>query len=732
MIKEYFNIFFGSYGDSVVLVKKDDLKIVDFNNNAMLLHGIYFKDKEEIIDKPFSILEWDELKLDTKELKLVLLKIKENGKCTVYLPVKTIEEYVFTGKTTISSLTHDGIDYLLIVTEKKINSINHTHTFLEKEKTNAELSEDTNALLTREFVNCIINSSVDIIIASDINNKINHVSHSASAQFGYSKEEFSDMKVVDLYKDKYDYEYVEEQISSNGFFIGKITNKKKNGQLFNTYLSASHITDDSGNIIGIMGVSRDIKEVKKIENEIVNSEKKYRELFENFSDAVIIVDENNITIDINEAGKNLFEVEDNVAYNFYSFVSDKDKRIVAEKAKELRSEGMVRNFEIEIIAAKGTKKNIEISSSAFYQNGIFKGSRDVIRDISEKKKREKLLIQQSSTIQSIFENTSNVVIWTLDRKFNISSLNSEFIRIFKDKIGESIQVGDNFFSKISDNLKPYKPELIGDMKNAYNSAQLGISQNFESVIYGLNGKQMIYETFLSPIKIKGKNKFDLACLAIDLTHKKEIELKLRKLLNEKEVLLKEVHHRVKNNLQVISSILNLQSSYVKDQMTLDILRESQNRIKAMSFIHESLYRSDDFSYVNFSSYINSLSSNLVQTYIIKHANIDLELDLGDVNLNLDQAIPCGLIINELVSNSIKYAFPFNRKGKIRIELIKEGNKINLKVSDNGVGLPDNLDVENTDTLGLQLVYTLVSQLDGDIQMITKKGTTFLFNFTIQY
>ena len=731
MISEYFRIFFHSYGDSVVLIKKENFTIVDFNTNAMVLHDISVEERKEIIGKPFTVLNSVEFNLYPEEFKLVLKKIKENGKWTIYLPAKTIKESVFTGKTTISLLSFDGIDYLLVITEKKIDSINHAYNFLEKEKNKAERTKDADALLTIEFINCIINSSVDIIIASDINNKINHVSHSASSQFGYSKEEFSEMKVVDLYKDKDEYKHVEQQINSKGFFIGKITNKKKNGKLFNTYLSASLIKDDRGNIIGLMGISRNIKEVKKIENEIVNSEKKYRELFENFSDAVIIVDENNTTIDINEAGKTLFEVEDNVAYNFYSFVSDKDKSVVAEKAKELRTKGKVRNFEIEIISAKGTKKNIEISSSAFYENDIFKGSRDVIRDISEKKKRENLLIQQSSTIQSIFENTSNVVIWTLDTKFNISSLNSEFIRMFKDKIGESIQVGDNFFNRISGNLEPHKPELINEMKSAYKKAQLGISQNFESVIYGSNGKQMIYETFLSPIKIKGKNKFDLACLAVDLTNKNEIELKLRKLLNEKEVLLKEVHHRVKNNLQVISSILNLQSSYVKDQMTLDILRESQNRIKAMSFIHESLYRSDDFSFVNFSNYINSLSSNLVQTYIIKHANINLELDLGNVNLSLDQAIPCGLIINELVSNSIKYAFPFNRNGKIRIELIKQGNKINLKVSDNGVGLPDNLDVENTDTLGLQLVYILISQLDGDIKVINKKGTTFLFNFTIK-
>ena len=713
MINDYFKIFFGLYGDSAILLKKDDFTIVDFNNKAMVMYDILFEKKKEIIGKPATFFQ-------LSEFSTIIKKSKENGKWTVVLPMKTLKEAVFTAKTTISLLTHSNIDYLLIIAENISEDI---------EEYNLLLKQHLNK--NKEFVNYIINSSLDIIIASDVNNKINHVSNSASNQFGYSKEEFKKMNVGDLYKDKSEYETVEKQINNKGYFIGKITNKKKNGKLFKTHLSASPITDNKGNIIGLMGVSRDIEEIEKIEYEIVNSEKKYRELFENFSDAVIIVDENNKTIDINEAGKTLFEVEDTKHYNFYSLVSNKDKSIVSEKAKELRKEGMVRNFEIEIIAAKGTRKNIEISSSAFYDDGIFKGSRDVIRDISEKKKREALLIKQSSTIQSIFENTSNVLIWTLDSKFNISSLNSEFSRMFNDKIGVSMQVGDNFFSKISDNLKLYKPHLINEMEGVYAKAQEGVSQNFESIVYSSDGKQLSYATFLSPIKIKGKKKFDLACLAVDLTHKKETELKLRKLLNEKEVLLKEVHHRVKNNLQVISSILNLQSSYVKDQMTLDILRESQNRIKAMSFIHESLYRSDDFSFVNFSSYINSLSSNLVQTYIIKHANINLELDLGDVNLNLDQAIPCGLIINELVSNSIKYAFPFNKQGKIGIKLTKADNKIYLSVSDNGVGLPDNLDLENTDTLGLQLVYILVSQLDGDIKVINKKGTTFLFNFTIQ-
>ena len=135
MIKEYFNIFFDSYGDSVVLVKKDNFKIVDFNSDAMLLHDISFEDKEEIIGKPFTILKSDQFKLHPEELKLVHQKIKENRKWTVYLPVKTIKEYVFTGKTTISSLIHDGIDYLLIVTEKK-NKLDKANKYFSRKRKN--------------------------------------------------------------------------------------------------------------------------------------------------------------------------------------------------------------------------------------------------------------------------------------------------------------------------------------------------------------------------------------------------------------------------------------------------------------------------------------------------------------------------------------------------------------------------------------------------------------------
>jgi two-component sensor histidine kinase len=202
-------------------------------------------------------------------------------------------------------------------------------------------------------------------------------------------------------------------------------------------------------------------------------------------------------------------------------------------------------------------------------------------------------------------------------------------------------------------------------------------------------------------------------------------------INEKEILLQEVHHRVKNNLQVISSILNLQSSYVKDENSLSILRESQNRIKSMSFIHESLYQTKDFSGIEFGGYILSLANNLVHSYSLEVGLVKLTTEFDDMHLSLDQAIPCGLIANELISNSLKYAFDKGQHGELFISAKHKDSKVTLIISDNGKGLPEGFDYENSDSLGLQLVYTLKDQLDASIQVFTKKGTKYLITFDKQ-
>ena len=221
-------------------------------------------------------------------------------------------------------------------------------------------------------------------------------------------------------------------------------------------------------------------------------------------------------------------------------------------------------------------------------------------------------------------------------------------------------------------------------------------------------------------------------LALDIKEKKITAKKITQSLKEKEVLLKEVHHRVKNNLQVISSILNLQSAHIKDPHMISLLRESQNRIKTMAFIHESLYQAKDFSSVNFTEYVENLTKNILFSYKRPDKNIKIKLDVKNIFLNLDLAISCGLIINELVSNSLKHAFPDNKKGEIFIGLYLEKKEIKLIVSDNGSGLPKQVNYRNTKSLGLQLVITLVDQLNGKIELENKRPTTrFIIQFTIK-
>lgn len=235
-----------------------------------------------------------------------------------------------------------------------------------------------------------------------------------------------------------------------------------------------------------------------------------------------------------------------------------------------------------------------------------------------------------------------------------------------------------------------------------------------------------YENRYSKINDK-----EVVIISRDITSTVEYEEKLIESVKEKEVLLKEVHHRVKNNLQVINSILNLQSSYVKDDETLQIIIESQNRIRSMSYIHESLYQTKDFSSINFQDYITNLVQNLIHSYEIFSDKTELELNVDEVKLALDQAIPCGLILNELITNALKYAYPAEEGGKIAIEVFEKYNRVHIKVKDFGVGLPKDFNISETDSLGLSLVDTLIDQIDGELQLKTKNGTEFLIIFDKQ-
>lgn len=213
----------------------------------------------------------------------------------------------------------------------------------------------------------------------------------------------------------------------------------------------------------------------------------------------------------------------------------------------------------------------------------------------------------------------------------------------------------------------------------------------------------------------------------DITASKKAQAKISKALEEKNILLKEIHHRVKNNLQIISSLLSLQEIYVQEDVkAVNVLRESRNRVLSMATVHEMLYQSEDISYINFSYYIKKLTTNIFHSY---HNNSMPQINVDQIYLNIETSIPLGLIISELVSNSLKYAFPDNKIGDIIIELHSHNDEYELVISDDGVGFPDNLDFRNVQsTLGLQLINSLVSQLNGSIQLDRSHGTKYIIKF----
>ncbi len=256
--------------------------------------------------------------------------------------------------------------------------------------------------------------------------------------------------------------------------------------------------------------------------------------------------------------------------------------------------------------------------------------------------------------------------------------------------------------------------------------------------------EVIFDKENIPVRMRGTVQ--------DITERKKAE---EALANIEIARKKEIHHRIKNNLQVISSLLDLQAEQfrnredIKDSEVLEAFRESQDRVISMALIHEELYKGGGFETLNFSPYIEELAENLFQTYRLGNTDISLNMDLEEnIFFDMDTAVPLGMIINELVSNSLKHAFIGRDKGEIRIKLRREENaecinsieesknedckstSFTLTVSDNGVGIPENLDIEDLDSLGFQLVTSLVDQLDGELELKRNNGTEFTIRFTV--
>jgi PAS domain S-box-containing protein len=245
-----------------------------------------------------------------------------------------------------------------------------------------------------------------------------------------------------------------------------------------------------------------------------------------------------------------------------------------------------------------------------------------------------------------------------------------------------------------------------------------------------NGTEIPVEIGLNPIETE--DGLMVLSAIVDISDRKQKEERIQMALKEKDILLGEIHHRVKNNLQIVHSLLDLQSSRIVDQTVLDMLRDSQNRVRSMALIHQTLYQSKDFARVDFRLFLEALVPTLISSYSAATERLTLRIETGDVQLPIKAAIPCGLVINELIANALKHAFPDGRAGEIGIDLTMDGDDhILLSVSDDGIGIADGMEIEQTDTLGLQLVNLLADQLGGTFTIRRRDPTRFLMRFPVE-
>lgn len=478
----------------------------------------------------------------------------------------------------------------------------------------------------------------------------------------------------------------------------------------------------SKQVIEVAAVALNITDRKNYERQIIEQSARLRAIFKSGSQLMWTVDRKmqltsfnknyadaiyelygtypELNTDINRLPKQMRSVE------YDEFWSGKYEEVMSGKSVE---------FDTERTTQDGRKmyRHIFLHPILDEKNRVVEVSA-VGYDITAQKRAQEEILNKQSQLEAII-NTTDDIIFSIDENLRMVEFNDVLKRIVWDRNAEVVTPGRPIFELLP---AQHKADLTGIYKKVLAGQSITAIETFI-----VKGEERLYEAHYNPIRTN-KHITGIAVFSRDITEQKQAEENTLKSLKEKEVLLKEVHHRVKNNLQVISSILNLQTSYLKDKGTINLLKECQNRIKTMAFIHESLYQNKDFSQINFSEYIITLVKNLFYSFEANQQKIKTNFDIDTIFLNLDLSIPCGLIMNELVSNALKYAFEGGREGTVFIKLKKEKGKIRMVVADNGKGIPENIDFRNTETLGLQLVTTLTEQINGSISMDRNKGTTF--------
>ncbi|NOS85655.1 MAG: PAS domain S-box protein [Ignavibacteria bacterium] len=497
---------------------------------------------------------------------------------------------------------------------------------------------------------------------------------------------------------------------------------KKDGTIIDVEVKGSKMFYNGK--LAIIGTLQDITERLRTEEELRNSRQKLLLHVERTPLAVIEWGMNFEILQWNNSAEKIFgwkksEVE---GKNAEIIIPEEAKGHVSAIWKQLIGKSGGERSTNENITKDGKKILCEwYNTPLINENNEVIGVASLVEDVTERKKAEELLLAQREYLRTVIDTDPNFVFakdW--DGKFTLvnKAVAENYGTTVDDLIGRSdadfnsnIHEVEHFLNDDREVISTGNPKFIPEER--VTDSRSGITKWFQTIKVPLKGTD---------------GEYHVLGVAADITARKLAEGITWKSLKEKELLLKEIHHRVKNNLQIIISLLKLQSKYVYDPRDLEIFNKSRSRVETMSLIHEKLYKSADISQIDIGNYLNDLVKHLLSAYNISTARIDFSINAENILMTIDTAIPCGLIVNELINNILKHAFPDGYIGKIELNLRRSDENVILEVIDNGIGIPESFELDKSDSLGMQLVDTLVRQLDGVIEVNSSNGTKFTIEF----
>lgn len=514
------------------------------------------------------------------------------------------------------------------------------------------------------------------------------------------------------------------------------TGFKSKGKLYGTvniFLEKGSKLENQEMVQSLINLFAVAMQRRSAENDLEESERKYRKIFENVQDVFYQTDINGKIIEMSPSIERYsgFSRDYLIGRQVETvYPNPEDRFKLLEMIKE---KGEVNDYELTLENKDGETVYVSVNSHFLKdENNRPVGVEGSLRDIGPRKKAERALIATQHRLR-IALDLAKMGSWEYDVASDMFTFDDQFYALYgttaKDEGGYQMSSND-YASKF---IPPEVSSVVAEeIERTLRADDPSYSNEIEHVIIRADGEKRVIVVRNGIEKDEYGNTIKTIGVNQDITELKRVQNEIKEALNEKEMLLKEIHHRVKNNLMVISSLLNLQSQYIHDEEALDIFRESQNRAKSMALIHERLYKSTDLKRIDFGDYIRTLGNDLYHTYMPEDGCISLNMNLENLMVDINTTVPLGLIVNELITNSMKHAFVDEAGGEINITFYKKSDEFTLIIADNGEGLPEDIDFKNTETLGLQLVNNLTAQIDGIIELDRSYGTRFKITFKEQY